>query len=488
MCDAAGNGERGSGLSERRMLLADDATRDRRRPSAKIVLIIAALVTLVAALVTSAVLDRRGSADLARAEAQARAAGVAPTYKDKYYDQWREVGRLTDNAAFYYEAAFSNLRYDGKIEESTKAPLVGESTQMAPEDARTPLPPEMLAETRKYLEARRNVVELIHMGSALPRCVYSVRWDGLMTLVPHLTYARRSARIIALQMWLYAEEGRSEDTAMLTEDGLILGKSLLAEPAGISGNVAIAIETLIVDQGLSRVLSRTSPSNEELARVEKALLQAAEDVSLRTAFAGEVAMVSDLYDRLLGGQVYTTTKEGRLVSATPARRAWLWFVRGDVKSNRAKAIRLVLEMVEKAGNRAPEALKADYRDGWKARLAGVKYVDCGLLAEGLAKLPVAGEKMRAKLRAAAACVAAMRFRNGTGSWPERLEELVPSYLDAVPLDPFTGNRLLYSVKDDGIIVYSVGENCVDDGGKPNLVQPAKDDRKVYDDVGFRVWK
>jgi len=46
--------------------------------------------------------------------------------------------------------------------------------------------------------------------------------------------------------------------------------------------------------------------------------------------------------------------------------------------------------------------------------------------------------------------------------PERLEELVPEYLDLVPLDDFDGRALRWSKEKR--IVYSVGANLVDDGG------------------------
>ncbi len=54
-----------------------------------------------------------------------------------------------------------------------------------------------------------------------------------------------------------------------------------------------------------------------------------------------------------------------------------------------------------------------------------------------------------------------------GTWPESLDQLVPAILPAVPLDPYdpAGKPLRYNRTDEGFLLYSVGQNGVDDGGK-----------------------
>jgi hypothetical protein len=61
-----------------------------------------------------------------------------------------------------------------------------------------------------------------------------------------------------------------------------------------------------------------------------------------------------------------------------------------------------------------------------------------------------------------------RHRLAKGSYPDALEELVPSLLPELPPDPFTGQPLLYVNTGDRVVVYSVGANLTDDGG----VEPA----------------
>ena len=55
-------------------------------------------------------------------------------------------------------------------------------------------------------------------------------------------------------------------------------------------------------------------------------------------------------------------------------------------------------------------------------------------------------------------------RDHNGAAPSSLEEMVPRYLDAVPVDPRSGVSLRYIKRTDRFIVYSVGANRADDGG------------------------
>ena len=66
----------------------------------------------------------------------------------------------------------------------------------------------------------------------------------------------------------------------------------------------------------------------------------------------------------------------------------------------------------------------------------------------------------------AAALAAWRADREPGApeYPERLDDLVPRYLAAVPVDPFTDQPLVYERRDAGYLLASVGQNGVYDGG------------------------
>ncbi len=57
------------------------------------------------------------------------------------------------------------------------------------------------------------------------------------------------------------------------------------------------------------------------------------------------------------------------------------------------------------------------------------------------------------------------YRRDHGDWPAALSALAPRYIPEVPVDRITGGPLRYSVVDGRPIVYSVGVDLDDDGGR-----------------------
>ncbi len=86
----------------------------------------------------------------------------------------------------------------------------------------------------------------------------------------------------------------------------------------------------------------------------------------------------------------------------------------------------------------------------------------------------------AHLRLARTAAALELYRRQHGDWPRTLQQLVPEYLDAVPLDPYSGRPLRYI---PGEAVYSIGHNLNDDGGTGRDRTPS-----AAHDIVFRLEK
>jgi hypothetical protein len=70
----------------------------------------------------------------------------------------------------------------------------------------------------------------------------------------------------------------------------------------------------------------------------------------------------------------------------------------------------------------------------------------------------------AKIRETQAALAVERYRLVNGKLPNQLSDLVPTFLPAVPSDPFDGKPLRYKTLTIGYVVYSVGDDRQDNGG------------------------
>lgn len=78
-------------------------------------------------------------------------------------------------------------------------------------------------------------------------------------------------------------------------------------------------------------------------------------------------------------------------------------------------------------------------------------------------------RAEAQRRIVVTAIALERYRGKHGAYPATLPALTPEFLKTVPLDFMDGQPLRYRLTDDEhFVLYSVGLDCVDDGGKQAL--------------------
>jgi hypothetical protein len=101
-------------------------------------------------------------------------------------------------------------------------------------------------------------------------------------------------------------------------------------------------------------------------------------------------------------------------------------------------------------------------------------VDCDVITDRMA--------MGADLTQLSFALAA--YRADHDAYPEQLDELRPKYLDRIPKDIFNDGKLHYSRQKEGYILYSVGLNGRDDGGRNGDDWTSGDEG--WDDIVVRV--
>jgi hypothetical protein len=94
-------------------------------------------------------------------------------------------------------------------------------------------------------------------------------------------------------------------------------------------------------------------------------------------------------------------------------------------------------------------------------------------------------------RTADAAIAVEQYRRANGgNLPDSLAQLVPTYLRAVPIDPFSGSEIRYGTSATRYVVYSFGKNEKDDGGAkveyPTLRSGPFQDRYAPPDLGVAI--
>lgn len=102
-----------------------------------------------------------------------------------------------------------------------------------------------------------------------------------------------------------------------------------------------------------------------------------------------------------------------------------------------------------------------------------------ILLPALPRVLETHHRERSERRLAAAALAVRWYAvEHEGRLPGRLDDLVPRYLPAVPVDPLIGGgaRISYKPAATQPILYGVGTNNVDDGGSEAFIKPPSDGR------------
>ena len=70
------------------------------------------------------------------------------------------------------------------------------------------------------------------------------------------------------------------------------------------------------------------------------------------------------------------------------------------------------------------------------------------------------------------------YKAERGTFPAKLEQLIPWYLETIPKDYFTDRPLIYKIRGKGYILYSAGPNMREDvrwRRRDDVIWPRGDD-------------
>ncbi|MBM3882560.1 MAG: hypothetical protein FJ387_23025 [Verrucomicrobia bacterium] len=129
-----------------------------------------------------------------------------------------------------------------------------------------------------------------------------------------------------------------------------------------------------------------------------------------------------------------------------------------------------------------EALAKDPR--WKRWRPYSVFV--GLLVPAIVPSGFRAAQEQTAIAQARLAVALERHRLARGSYPEALRSLVPEFLDRLPVDPVTGQLMVYRREaPNRYVLYAVGLNATDDGGAVAVTKTGAPAAKAS--LGDWVW-
>ena len=356
------------------------------------------------------------------------------------------------------------------------------------------------AETRSnavvFVQANLAVLDMVHRVTNAASSRYPINYlDGPNALLPHLKGLKSLSQLLACDAVLKAEANDPAGATIDVESSLHLSRSLDNEPILISQLTSAAILS-ITSQSLERIICRCALNDDQLVHMSREFSAAEATNRFVTGLIGERAFGNELLRLMQDDMRKMVTVANKGVNEEeqtemPARNpgfGWKFF--GFFARDQNFFLRAMETNILVLSAAPPQSLsltnelskiEADAKNGY--------YIMSSLLLPALSRTAIRDAATRAHLRTAVAGLTIERWRLAHGGKiPESLGELVPALLPSVPIDPFDGKPLRFKKLPNGYVVYSIGMNLQDDGGReqpPRSVKVSKEQRNKFD-ITFTV--
>jgi hypothetical protein len=320
-------------------------------------------------------------------------------------------------------------------------------------------------EFREFLRTQQRGLALVRKAAAMPACTFEHDYSlGISMALPELKRLPHAATLLACDALVKAEDGDARGA--LEDVAAIYGVAgHVSDPLLVAVAVAIGIDKTGT-KALEDVLSLTAaapvdpgrlvlPPEASYRRSVRRAMATEEVIFGLTTFAAVAERDPDL---LAAAREAWMTDAGVIGLGSPIYR--VFFLQDDLAAYR----RVMHEMQQLAVKPYYEA-RQDWQkldESWKGNRRGVL---TALLAPATQNVVTAASEADAERLLARTALALAAFKAKTGAYPDKLDALVPDFLPRVPLDPFSGRPLRLKRDGAGLVVYSVGRDLKDDGGR-----------------------
>jgi len=386
-----------------------------------------------------------------------RAAGYPVTLAE--LNEWYTIPEDAENAADTLIEAFLCYREWDKTELES-LPIVGRAELP---DRTEPLAEETKGLIAQYLADNQQALELLHEAAAMKHSRYPVDFSfGPGTLMYHCSDLRKGAMLLKLEAVLHAENNKLNLAARSVTSIFGIANSLAEEPVLISQLVHTGCQGLAVSS-LERAINRVEFTDEQLVKLTQTVTNAEDLSAMSRVFAGEQCMGISIFKnpRALSPGLF-----GRGIPSAPILELYKALgladmdavIYLDLMNDYIETTQLPLHQRQRAASTIEAKLKATSK----------VHILLHEFMPAFSRVITINIRSIAQLRTARVALAIQRYRLATGNLPDTLADLMPTYLDAVPEDPFDGRELRYEKLETGFVVYSIGEDRRDDGGTERL--------------------
>jgi hypothetical protein len=363
---------------------------------------------------------------------------------------------------------------------------------------------------RKWVELNESAWQEFVAGSSKSYCYREYEYDPnageqkwlFSVLLPHLAATKNLAR---LGIWRARVQIDANQPKQAIEDCLAIarcgshwqGKGTLIEQL-----VGLAISGLACGEILN-IVEAKSFSATDLKHLQQQLLQIYPQGYPLMNMEGERLCLMDVVQHIFteggpGGGHMVPYKLGSLGDITTGYeeesvvRLPFYTAAAMVHAGRDETIAKgneIYDRLEKHAKMSPYERRISDPNGIDAMILALPKYRFFLLQMLMPALDRASDIAywgRAHYQATVTVLALQQWRLEKNEYPAKLDELVTAgYLRELPMDPYTDKPLVYKKTDDNFILYSIGPNFKDDGGKYGTDKKGK--QKLWADEGDAVF-
>jgi hypothetical protein len=308
-------------------------------------------------------------------------------------------------------------------------------------------PPDIAKEEMKdFLTKRREATSLIYKASGLPLWGMDIDTSQSAYLwpLPSFTIYRNLAYLLYVSACDKTSDG--DTTGALQDLALIetMSGHIMAYPSLLSLMINVALDDVRI-RGVEHVLANNSRPLTGLIPLPVKAHTSGLDIFRKTLALDGLAMTQ--------GLAFMLTSDDRLFAGIPFETSIyrVFFAPYDIASDKKKNEFLTkpagtYEEFFKNIKQSQEIMSAG--GGFLTRIAGPSH-------DNYFSRIMSHEARRALADTGLAVAA---YKSAKGGYPEKLEALVPAYIDRIPLDPFTGKPLMMRPVKGGLELYCAGKN------------------------------
>ena len=323
-------------------------------------------------------------------------------------------------------------------------------------------PPDAIAAAREHAQAtavvRTNAIRLRDTRGG--QFALTIAPDPFATLLPHADKCRTVASLLQYDGYLSALEKNPNRGISAARAALAVARTIGDEPFLICQLVRIACAT-IAAQTAMQALAWGEPT-EGLAELQAELIAEAEFPHLQIGLRGERGALDTFFRGLQNGTIPAENWFVYLDIRGPGPEDYAAFhvYKALIPGDHAKTLEILTAYIEAAKRPPHERLAAlSAIPIPKGPPDEFRYILARRLVPACSKVAESDLRGRANLLCAATGIACERFRLKNGRWPDALTDLVPTFLPAVPQNPFDGKPLSYRTFPDRIAVYCYWPNA-----------------------------